>query len=121
MALPPLLDRDELLHRIGNDVDFLSSLAELFREDCPRHLRELDLAVAANDLERLRNTAHSLKGSSGNIGGKRAAEAALRLELVASAGELKDVHQPIHELKTEIKQLQLALDTLIESYQSSTV
>ena len=110
----PILEVDDLLHRVGNDLELLSTVVNLFRDDYPRHLEELRAALDADDFQRLKKAAHSLKGSSANIGGARAARAALAVETLARNEGLDQIDKPIDELAQEVDQLVAALDRLVE-------
>ena len=113
----PVLAIDDVLHRVGDDVELLSTLVDLFRADCPKHLTEIRVALSANDPPRLKKAAHSLKGCSANLGGTRLAKTALEVETLASEECLQEADQRISQLVSDVKQLLSALDQLIEETQ----
>jgi HPt (histidine-containing phosphotransfer) domain-containing protein len=54
--------------RFGDDPAFLAEIANLFLEDTPRELAELDEAVRMTDSERAMVLAHGLKGTARTFG-----------------------------------------------------
>jgi len=116
----PVLETDDLLHRVGNDMGLLSTMVDLYRDDYPQHLEEMRAALDADDSQRLKKAAHSLKGSSANIGGARAASAALAIETLAHDECLDKAAKPIDELVQEIEQLVTALDRLVSEPEACT-
>jgi CheY-like chemotaxis protein/HPt (histidine-containing phosphotransfer) domain-containing protein len=59
---------NELLDRCQGDRDFSGRVLQKFRNRLPEHLRELRTAADAGDGGRIKQIAHQLKGSAGNIG-----------------------------------------------------
>ena len=64
-------DRHVALLRVGGDEELLKEIAEIFLEDYPKVLAEIQAALACGDARRLEQSAHTLKGSAGNFGGGR--------------------------------------------------
>ncbi len=67
------------LETIGGGSDFLRNLAGRFLEGADRNLREIERGVVTRNPDRIRKSAHALKGSSGQIGAMRLMEACERL------------------------------------------
>lgn len=74
------IDFPELLARVDNDRELLLDLMSIFKEDFPRHVRELTDVVAAHDLKKMTVVSHTLKGMLANLAVTRAAAAAAKLE-----------------------------------------
>ena len=91
------IDFAELLARVDNDRELLLDLMSIFKEDFPRHLRELSDVVAARDLKKVTIVSHTLKGMLANLAVTRATAAAAKLEqLGREAGgesEIADAHR----------------------------
>lgn len=72
MSARDVLDPDvvETLRRLTppGEPDVLQEILTLFLDEVPKKINALHAAVAAGDATAVRRTAHSLKGSSGNIG-----------------------------------------------------
>ena len=60
----------------GGDTEFERELIEMYLEDAGQHLENIKLRLGKQDFKAIRQSAHTLKGSSANIG-------ALSLERVA--------------------------------------
>jgi two-component system, sensor histidine kinase RpfC len=56
------------LAQLGNDVRFVASLIDGFVEDGEALLRNMDVALRAENYEEFKDFAHGLKGSAGSIG-----------------------------------------------------
>ncbi len=93
------LDRRLALSRVGDDLELLREIADLFLEECPRALLELHQALAGADALKLENAAHSLKGSVANFGASAAVDAAFRLEQMGRAGQLVEAPAALHALE----------------------
>ena len=74
------IDFPELLSRVDNDRELLLDLMSIFKEDFPRHVRELNDVIAARDLKKMAVVSHTLKGMLANLAVTRAAAAAAKLE-----------------------------------------
>ena len=86
---PPVLESeiiDDLRAMLGDEVD---RLVDVFLEDTPRLLKELENAAAGPDYDALRDAAHSLKSSSANLGAMSLSAAAKRVELAAREKSLE--------------------------------
>ena len=118
-GMKPILATDDLLNRVGNDMELLGTLIKLFREEYPKHVAKMQTALQEGDHLRLKDSAHSLKGSCGNIGGSRAAETAFAIEKLAVDEHLENAEKPISQLESEIEQLLAELNSLVKDSQAS--
>ncbi len=105
-------DRTAALARVGGDRQLLQELVGLFLDACPKWLDEIRAALTAADADRLRLTAHTLKGAVGTFGAQQAVEAALALELRGKAGDLKGAEQAFEVLEHQLHRLTPALTEL---------
>jgi HPt (histidine-containing phosphotransfer) domain-containing protein len=94
---------------VSGNADLLRELAELFLEDSPHRLFEIRKALDSGDMDALRRSAHTLKGSAGSLCGKRTAELALRLEELADSRDLPAARLSYPMLAEEVRKLQQAL------------
>jgi two-component system sensor histidine kinase/response regulator len=109
-----ILDRSTLLGYLGGDAGLLRVLVDLFRQDGPKQIEEIRVAVATRNGEALQCAAHSLKGSLVSLCAGAAARAALRLELIGRVGDLDGAEQAAEELEREMERLGPALQSLLE-------
>jgi hypothetical protein len=72
-----------LLERLEGDKQAFKEIVELFCEEIPVMLKDVRLAVQAEDWERLTRLSHSLKGASSNFGAYPLADLAGEMELMA--------------------------------------
>lgn len=91
-------------------------MAELFLDDCPGLLSEIREAIARRDSKALEHSAHSLKGSVGNFSATAAFEAALRLEMMGSNGDMTRAEEAYSILEKEIERLKPAFAALGQEY-----
>ncbi|WP_438016285.1 response regulator [Sorangium sp. So ce315] len=101
----PMFDRTRALERTGGDADLLRELAEVFLEECPRWMADIDEAVTAGDARKLQRAAHSLKGGVDSFGARGAFEAAFALEKMARANELGSLAEAQFALRAQVERL----------------
>jgi len=90
----------------GDDgAALLNELIELFLSSTPQRIEEMELALKAQDPLKLYRPAHSLKGSSGQMGAVRIQQICGSLEALGKAGTLNGVAALIEELKTEMERV----------------
>ena len=104
-----VFDRNIALLRVGNDLDLLRELGEVFLRECPKLLDEIRAAIAAENVTLLKTTAHGLKGSIDNFAAQSAFEAALMLEDMGREGKIVGARDALGVLEREVAQLRQAL------------
>jgi signal transduction histidine kinase/CheY-like chemotaxis protein len=107
-----VLDESALLALVGGDAALVRELAALFLEDGPQRLAVMAKALESADRNSLEREAHTLKGSSGSLCGRRTAEAAGYLEHLAQSGSLQEAGRAYAMLSDEVRKLQEALADL---------
>lgn len=90
----------ELRRVLGADF---GTLVDTFVTDSERRLAVMNAAFAAGDLEALRETAHSFKGSSLNVGAQRLAAACLAIETGAREGDLVGLATSIRDAESAFR------------------
>jgi signal transduction histidine kinase/DNA-binding response OmpR family regulator/HPt (histidine-containing phosphotransfer) domain-containing protein len=108
-----LLDQGAALARVGGDSDLLEELVELFLDDCPKLLAEIETAVVRRDGPAVQRCAHRMKGAVGVFASGPAFEAAKRLELAGRSPDLSGVDQEHNALRRELQRLQPLLTNLL--------
>lgn len=81
--------------------DGFPTLVETFISDSQLRIDDIKAGLEANHAEAVRRSAHSLKGSSSNLGAVVLAELSQRLELAAQGGDLQDVPGIIERIEVE--------------------
>lgn len=97
----------------GDNDEFLREIAGIFFEDTPLRIADLDQSLAAGDLTRFTRAAHSIKGSSANLGAMLLRSAAEKLELHARTDGLNGVTELVAAVKSEFTRAEAALRALI--------
>ena len=111
-----IVDRAQLLARVGDDVDFLGELVDLFLDTGVEMLSHVELAVRQGNADTIERTAHTIKGAVGNFAADRAFEAALKLETIGREGALKHADRAFRDLEKEIS---LFTDVLVSLKQNN--
>jgi two-component system sensor histidine kinase/response regulator len=112
----PVLNRQELLERVGHDNELLRELVELFREDAPLRLAELNAALKDVSCSPLAAAAHALKGMVSNFATGPAYYTAAILERMGRAGDWSDAAALIAHLELRIQELDAALNDLVHEF-----
>ena len=81
-----IIDLKDVLERVQGDKELLAELFDIYEEDFVIKRKALGEAIAANDIGKVKEVAHSMKGSSGNISAKPLHAACLKLETLAKSG-----------------------------------
>lgn len=114
----PVLDLEAIkaLRELSPDADgaFLRELIEIFLQDTPNRLAEIDTSLGKNDAPTLTRAAHSIKGSSSNFGARRLAKTAHEMELLGKAGDLSAAAAMGGRLKSEYALVAQALTQIAQ-------
>jgi HPt (histidine-containing phosphotransfer) domain-containing protein len=105
-----MLDMTQLRSIIGEDIHILEELIDAFLHNTPDRLADLRRALIAGDAKSFEHVAHTLKGSSANMGAMRMANLSYRLELAGRNGRLVDVAEQLNQLEAEYEQVKQALE-----------
>ena len=82
-----IIDLKDVLERVQDDKELLNELFDIYIEDFVTKRKALGEAIAAHDIVKLKEVAHSMKGASGNISAKPMHAACLQLEILAKEGK----------------------------------
>ena len=117
MAETPVLDRTviDALRALTppGEPDVLAEVLNLFLDEMPPRMRRLRNAWAAGDIQEARRTAHSLKGSAGNIGARRLFEVCSQLEEQARPGDLPGARRLVDALGAEFDKVEAEIRRLL--------
>jgi len=83
----PLFDREAFLGRIGRNEALAQRILVKFIDDVPKRMETIRGAVEGKNIEEVRMQAHTIKGSSRNIGAERLGHYAERLEKSSASGD----------------------------------
>jgi len=108
---PPkdIFDLSKALEVVDGDMELFEEIADLFQKNLPDNIAQIREGIAKGDANALEQAAHSLKGSVGNFGTKRAFDAAYKLEVMGKEGRLAEADAALSELEKELKDLEAAM------------
>jgi two-component system sensor histidine kinase/response regulator len=113
-----ILAEEELLARVDGDRALIGELAEIFRDDYPKHIRTLRSAVERDDGASVRQTGHTLKGMLANLAAPHARDLAAQIEELGKKGDIPPAGAILDELLLELRRVDAALEILCPAVQS---
>jgi two-component system, sensor histidine kinase and response regulator len=109
-----VIDRTELLDRVGGDMGLLRRMVDVFVKEYPKRLSEIGKAVEVGDAARLEKAAHTLHGTLASFAAAAAKNAARKLEEMARSEDLTHAHDAVLKLEEEIIIAREALVSIVE-------
>lgn len=111
---PQAIDNLRMLNPDDGD-EFLREIVAIFVSDTPKRLVELDECLASGDAVKFVRAAHSIKGSSSNLGATALRQAADTLEQHAKQSGLHKVETLIAAVRSEFGRAEQELARLIKT------
>lgn len=109
---------DELLSFADDgDPELLLDLIQMFLEDGPSKVEAVQKGVASGDFEMAERAAHSLKGSSGNLGAHLVQDVCEQLQISTRNHELETSRTLAPQLVETYRAAEQALRALLVEYQ----
>lgn len=99
-----------LLAMVGHDPDFVDELVDDYLAEAPQQAAAVRAALDAGDADGIVLPAHTLKGTSLNLGGVRVAEIARAIEERGRAGNLVGVDALLADLDLAYLEFAAALE-----------
>lgn len=99
------VDISAALRWVDDDRELLAELIEIFLEDCPQRLQELDHAVKEGNASGVRQAAHSLKGMVTGFDANSAHGLAAEMEGLGKAGDLSNAIGLLSTLQLEFSRV----------------
>ena|GEM_PF-369562 len=97
----------------GDNDEFLREIVGIFLEDTPQRIAELEQSLAANDTSKFTRAAHSIKGSSANLGASALRAVAETVEHLSRKEPLSTIAPLVESIKTEFAKAQTELSKLL--------
>ncbi len=101
----------ERLREIG-DAAFLKDVFSAFESDTAKRLAAMREMLATGDVTGLKRAAHTIKGSSLNVGATNLTATSLQLEQMAGAGKLEGAGEQITRMEEEFKRVVVELNRI---------
>jgi histidine phosphotransfer protein HptB len=112
----PIVDPDSIANlrdlNPGDNGAFLKEIIAIYLEDTPRRLDDLAKSLAAGDLVSFARAAHTIKGSSSNVGAMALRATAERLEHTARTEGLGKVGPQVAECQADFARAEAELRRL---------
>ncbi len=116
MPIPPTIDPDAIANlrelNPGDNGEFLREIVGIYIEDTPKRLADLRAALASGDVTSFTRAAHTIKGSSANVGAQVLKGIAERLEIVSRkeglggvSGLIADCEEEFERVKVELRRI----------------
>ena len=111
----PQADLDQLmLEKVAaefgeNGQEIMKELIGIFLEEAPQDMQKLRQGIAANDPDKMRMAAHSLKGSSIHLGAAAFSQICKEIEMSARQDDLSRIPSLMDQAEEEFHTLQAAL------------
>lgn len=99
-----IFDRSALLERLLGDEELVGVILKEFQKEGMEQIEQLRGALDCNDSEKGRRLAHTLKGSSGNVGAMVLREWALRLEEAMKSGDMDEARKRLRRVEDAFHQ-----------------
>lgn len=112
-------DKEASLFRLQGDNALFLQMLDMFQQQTPALIHQLDEAIALQACDRIRILAHKLKGSAAAIGANAIVEQARLLEQAATENEMEKACVIVEQLEADMSQQQVAIDQYIDSHNST--
>jgi HPt (histidine-containing phosphotransfer) domain-containing protein len=96
---PSVLDLTHLETALGGDRGLMTEILCMYEDTAPADLRALGRAIEDGAVSAVVKTAHTLKGSSANVGAQRVSVLAGEIEQIARGGGLDGVGERYRALR----------------------
>lgn len=97
----------------GDNDEFLGEIVSIFLADTPLRFAELEQSLTTGDVPKFARAAHSIKGSSANLGAMTLRAVAEQLEHQSRKDGLAGVAPPIEDLKAQFERARTELEKLL--------
>ena len=95
------------------EPDVLAQVLAIFLQETPKRVARIQAAWQSGDHDEVHRTAHSLKGSTGNIGARPMFAVCRDLDAQVRAGELTNVPALIAALVSEHQRVEAEINRLL--------
>ncbi len=99
----PLTNRQKAIETVGGNPELLEMLGEIYKEDAPMIILQLERAVEMNDAITVRAAVHRLKGMSATFYATELVELLQKCEWTASRGELELTRKSLDAIRSAVE------------------
>lgn len=108
-----VMNVDEALQRLGDDVDLLRDIVQIYLEDAPAIVEKIHSSISQSDTNGLQRAAHSLKGLAATLSAAEVVGVAAKLEHLAATRNLSDASKTIAEVDERVEELNQAVQQFL--------
>ncbi len=112
-AAPAVFNKPALMERLMDDEDMMKILLAAFLDDTPKQMEKLSSHLAARNAQQTSYAAHTIKGSSANMGGDALAALASSIEAAAKSGDFATVESILPQLENGFSALKEAMEAFL--------
>jgi HPt (histidine-containing phosphotransfer) domain-containing protein len=109
----PTIDLDAIANlrdlNPGDNGEFLREIVNIYIEDTPRRIADLKACQASRDVSTFTRAAHTIKGSSANVGAQLLKSMAERLESISRREGLASLSPLISDCEAEFERVRVEL------------
>ncbi len=98
------------------DPELVIDLIQMFLEDGPSKVAAVTEGLSAGDFDKAERAAHSLKGSSGNLGARLLQNACEEMQVATRYHKLEESRRLAPQLTQRFVEAELALRKLLATY-----
>lgn len=92
--------------------EFFRELVDIFLQDTPKRIAEIEVALASKNAPELTRAAHSIKGSSSNFGATSLSDVARRIEQFGKEQSYPAIQALLPHMHAEFSRVKSALERL---------
>ncbi len=107
----PVLDPDQIFQLMGDDEEMIKEFVEIFLNDVQVQIGKLEEEMQSGRCEAIERLAHRIKGSAGDVGGRRLSQVARKIEMAAKENSIEDCRKKMPEVSEEFAKLNTALQS----------
>ena len=100
-----IIDLKDFMERVQDDKELLVELLDIFQEDFVGKRQAMGDAVKGNDVTKIKEVAHSLKGASGNISAKEMHANFLKIEQAAKINDIAGMTPILQSIDGQFEQI----------------
>jgi HPt (histidine-containing phosphotransfer) domain-containing protein len=105
MAYPFVLNRQEILERLGGDEEIFAMLLDMYLQDVEANCASLVAAMASGQPAEVRREAHTVKGLLATFSDGEGSAAAYAIEQQARAGDLSGLAEAVQNLQQRLREV----------------
>lgn len=110
---------EQLFQAADGDLSFLEEIFDMFFQDAATRIERLESAVPDANWREVRELAHALCGSAGNLGATRCAALCTSLSTAAKRESIAEAEQVARQIAEEVRHLHEIVPTVIREQRGS--